>query len=498
MTFGKHRGKPIKSMDPGYLQWMLSKAKQADAWEGLVDFVEEHREDIEAALDPRELVKSIQVDYTLSPSQAAASKAIQEQLLTDPDTSAMRLEGGAGYGKSFTVLDVVRCAMHYGYRVHASATSYVATQVLCSHLEAYNIAPKTMASQLRLAKIEFEDQENYEVTENTYEQLGAILGAGNLFIVDEYSMVNDELGTLVLEAAARLGGKLLAVGDLKQLPPVKQIEDSVLAKIPASVTLTDPMRYERESDLFALEQLARHRPSSLSAERFQHRWNESTEVHIHDSLTSLTMRYVRDYQDDPSADARMLFFRRADVIEFNSLIRDALFGSQAAKQPIIEDEALMVTNTTDIVFTRDSNGKPIEKHRFYSGESYQVLSVKDTTHRRVPCYEVLLQGVAKPVPMMFGIGQVLDQETRGAEEYQKRLAALRDEAMELGQWSDWREFKNSFLPVSHRYATTVHRSQGATLDRVYFSISRLQAGPMTEKLLYVAATRARCAAHITL
>ena len=491
IPFGKHRGTPLSEMDPGYLRWMLKKAKSADAWDGLVQFVSQNSDYINEILDPRVRVQKIKVDYQLSQSQAAASDGIEQTLLMG-EASMMRLEGGAGYGKSFTVLDVVRKAMHHGYEVHACATSYVATQVLCKHLEAYGIEPKTIASLLRLDKIEFEDQESYEAGENTPEALATIVGSGHLLIVDEYSMVNDEIAEMMMERANALGGKILAVGDLKQLPPVKQDTDSVFSKIPDAVTLTDPMRYSPESDLFQLEQIARNTPHAI----LRTDWSEMPAITVHPDTGAMISRYVDDYEADSGADSRMLFFRRADVIETNAIIRRSLFGAnRAMAEPIIEDEALMVTSTTDIKTSADLDDEA-PGSRYYSGTSFRVDSVHEGVVEGVPCYVVTFDGQSVPVPVLFGMGQVLDQESLGAGEYRQRIGELRDEAIETGYWKPWRQFKNRFLPVSHRYATTVHRAQGATVDRVYFAPSRLTGGAMTEKLLYVAATRAREAVHI--
>lgn len=496
IPFGKFRGQPLDALDHNYLRWMVTKAKSRDAWAGLVRFVDSYREDIEAILDPRARVAAIEVDYTLSESQAAAVKQIEAELLMDADTSCYRLEGGAGYGKSFAVLDLVRTAMHHGYEVHACAVSYVATQVLCSHLERYGIEPKTIASKIRLAKVELEDREDYETTPDTHDALREILSTGNLLIVDEYSMVGDEHADMMMQAAHQFGGKLLAVGDLKQLPPVKQHQDSSFSQIPGSVTLTQPMRYAADSDLYALEQLARHNPRNLLSRD----WNGSTLVNVHETFSALLQAYITDYKADPAADARMLFFRRADVIEANATVRRALFGEQASTTPVIEDEALMVTATTDIRTGRtviNSRGdREEEKIRFYSGTSFLVESVREDVVDGIPCYVVRFQDGTVDVPVLFGMGSVLDQDSRGAQEFQARLSELREDALESKDWREWRRFKNTFLPVCHRYASTVHRAQGATLDRVYFDPSKLTGSSMSDKLLYVAATRAKKEAHI--
>ena len=51
IPFGKHKGTPIRDIDPGYLTWMLRKAREVDAWSGMVEFVFAHEAAIRAAID---------------------------------------------------------------------------------------------------------------------------------------------------------------------------------------------------------------------------------------------------------------------------------------------------------------------------------------------------------------------------------------------------------------------------------------------------------------
>jgi|MDTE01.1.fsa_nt_gb ATP-dependent exoDNAse (exonuclease V) alpha subunit len=483
IPFGKHRGTPLVDMDPGYLNWMLRKSAEADAWAGLVRFVRKNDAAIREAIAgaAKRAAESFEVDYTLNDSQTAAVDAIVASFKAGD--SYFRLEGGAGYGKSFTVMEVVRQLGLAGVKVQACATSYVATQVLSKQLSPLQVEAKTIASTIRLAKVEFEDQEEYEATPETGDALRTLLARGRALIVDEYSMVGDDIADAMMEAAASQGGFLLVVGDLKQLPPVKQNWDSSFTRIPGNVTLTQPMRYSADSDLFALEQLARHNPKQVTTAA------ASDEVVWHDSRHALTQQFVADMKADPRADARMLFFRRADVMDANFAIREALFGAAAIEQPVVEDERLMVMSTADVDC---GQADPV---RFYSGQTFLVERVTETEVQGIPCYNVTFHG-GTTVPVIFASSVALtDTSKRGGEQFSARLRELRDEAVESGDWREWRAFKNAFLQVGYNYAMTVHRAQGQTVDRVYFDPATLR-GPMSEKLTYVAATRAKQQAHM--
>jgi len=488
MPFGKHRGVPLCDMDPGYLTWVLrTAAKDPDG--SLGAFAARHGDLIKATIQgaQKRAAEQMEVAYTLNDSQQIAADTIVRDLLENDDTHLYRLEGGAGYGKSFTVLDIVRRAALQGYQVQACATSYVATQVLSKQLALINVEAKTIASTIRLAKVEMEDQEEYEQTPETGEALRMLLGHKRLLVVDEYSMVQDEIADRMMEAAQTCGGKLLVVGDLKQLPPVKQNADSSFSRIPGAVTLTQPMRFGTDSDLYALEQVARFHPEGFA----DHDWSDSVEIVTHRTLDDLITRYVEDMRAAPQEDARMMFFRRADVVEANAQIRARRFGDDAVN-PVVEDERLMVMSTADVV-----NEKTMEPVRFYSGQSFLVEAVTEATHMQIPCYAVdFTNGTRVHVVFAAGTSQV-DSSKRGSDEYTARLASLRDEAVESGYWGEWRALKNAFLLVGYDYAMTVHRCQGQTVDRSYFSPGMLrQSGPMASKLLYVAATRAKKAVHM--
>jgi len=493
VPFGKHRGTPLSEMDPGYLRWMVRKAGDSDAWDGLVSFVNSNRESIESAINgsQRAALAKVSADYTLNESQKASSAFLSEWLQgVEP---AAKLEGGAGYGKSFTVMDVVRNAIEQGYRVHACATSYVATQVLSKQLAALAVEAKTIASTFRLNKVTVDSKSEYVWSPDSDEMVVEHLGRKRLLIVDEYSMVGDDIGRRLLAGAEHHGGKLLAVGDLKQLPPVGQYRDSVLAGITLSTTLTEPMRYSADSDLYTLEQMARNTPEEVA----RHDWTGSAGIHLHPSVEALLETYVADSKAAPKEDARVLFFRRADVVSANATIRAGLYGAERAEQfPVIEDERLMVMATVDIQPVGTTSKE--DRLRFYSGTSYMVERVQAAEIDDVPCYVVKLDNGVM-VPIMFMVTEyTADHSKLGGPEYTAKLRALADHAELTGSWVAYHEFKNLFLPVGYNYAMTVHRCQGQTVDRVYFAPAKLSAGYMTSSLLYVASTRAKRAVHMVI
>lgn len=506
MTFSRHHGTPLREMEVGFLKWMVKTVDYGNASGPMLSFVKKHRELIESMFDPRSIAANVVVDYTLSHSQNEAVNAILDTLLLG-DAPYMKLEGGAGYGKTFVCIDLVRRAMGEGYNVHACATSYVATQELAKQMDRYGIVPRTIAATLKMKpEINVDTgEETYEETDETYSALMDLLRPKHLLLVDEYSMVNDEVATQMMAIASEMGGKLLVVGDLHQLPPVKQATDSVFSTIPYFFTLTEPKRYAIDSDLFRLEQVARENPYAFSTLD----WSGSEEITVHSTNGEMYRQFAEDYLGDPKLDSRMLFFRRADVIAANAILRDMIFGNEAAlASPVIEDERLMVTSTvfvpTGQYMVNERTGRDEEIiNRWYSGETFLVEDVAEATVDGVPCYNVKFHGRDSRANIVFGMTAAhTAADFRGSEEFSMCRKELRDVAIQCTDkaarkeaWKAFYRFTNQFVVVMHPYASTVHRSQGASLDRVYFNPAQLNGGYMTPKLLYVAATRAKKAMH---
>lgn len=482
IPFGKFKGQSLADIeDVGYLNWSL-KTGTGDPDSFVGRFVARNGDALKARV--RELVSQVAASYTLHPSQVAAVDAIDAAVLQG-NTPCARLDGGAGYGKSFTTLDVVRRAQTAGYEVQACATSYVATQVLGRMLERIGVRPRTIASLCRLDKIDDEDRESYEVTEHTHEQMADLLKRGHLLVLDEWSMVGDEIAQPLIDYATRLGGKLLVVGDSHQLPPVGQREASAFASIEPVVELREPMRFSRESDLYTLEQLARWNPRALYDDSEMYRGEG---VHRVRSSDEMFAQFCIDYRDEPLDDARILYFRRSDVMHANESIRYRLFGDDSLRTPVVDDERVMVTATTDVGRNPLTGAEGV---RYYSGETFHVDRVVEATVADIPCYVAHFHGRDAPVPIMLPQG-----DARGRREYQVKLGTLRDSAKASGDWRAFRAFRNTFCPIGYSYAMTVHRCQGQTVDRCYFDPVRLQHGSMGAALTYVAATRAKSHVHI--
>ena len=488
--FGKHAGTPVSDIPVPYIRWVIEAYDTYFFDNGWVyDWIKFNIDILRDIVEGGQVraVKADTVTYDLSPSQANASNGIIDALATG--TQFMRLEGGAGYGKSFAVRDIVKRAILAGWQIKATAVSYVATQVLSAQLDSYTIPCTTLARAIGLDKEYDGPREIYVMGDRSRGALAALFNRPKtLLVIDEYSMINDEYAKAIGAAATQYEGAVLVVGDLKQLPPVNQTTDCIFSSIEPSYTLTDPKRFSKDSDLYKVEQTVRNEPGK-AVDNIHTIANGSDEVMVYATGDDLLEVFKRTCKEFPHEDNRILYYRRADVIKANNAVRKVLFGDNP--QPLEHGERLLVVRTSDCAGTR-----------YYTGTTLDVIEVDQ---RKGNLYATLGE-TNKTIPILFAVSEHrADPKMPGGEEFNETLKELAEEANQkedMGMkrsdaWALYREYKDSFVFCAYNYATTVHKAQGATVDRVFVSPSGLFCVPQVgDKLAYVALTRARKELHI--
>jgi Ti-type conjugative transfer relaxase TraA len=272
----------------------------------------------------------------------------------------------------------------------------------------------------------------------------AQLGPRDVLVIDEAGMVGSrQLGRFVSEAE-RTGAKIVLVGDHEQLQaigagaPFRAIAEEV-----GYVSVEDVRRqrqdWQREASRdFATQQTER----GLSA------YQERGAVHLVADQDAARAALVRDYVDDaqarPEGTRAAMAHRRTDVRELNEDIREALKdGGQLQGQEIAyktENGERNFTAGDRIVFLQNNRDLDVK-----NGTLGTVERVED--------------------------GRLLTRIDNGR-------------AVEI----DAGEYKS----FDHGYATTIHKTQGATVDRAYV----LASDTMDRHMTYVAMTRHRDQAQL--
>ena len=149
------------------------------------------------------------------------------------------LTGSSGTGKSSTLKPLIRIFQHYGYRVAQCALSGRASSLLTEYT---GLVGKTIHRLLHyLPDLErFDHNKGNPLTED-------------VIILDETSMVGEELFYSLI-SSIRSGCKLLMLGDIKQLPPIavgNLLQDCIASGYIPTTTLTVIQRQALKSGIIS-------------------------------------------------------------------------------------------------------------------------------------------------------------------------------------------------------------------------------------------------------
>ena len=355
--------------------------------------------------------------------------------VTGPERIAA-VVGFAGAGKS-TMLAAAREAWEAeGYQVHGAALSGKAAEGL---EESSGIQSRTLASWSR-----------------GWDNDRGTLGRGDVLVIDEAGMVGSrQLARFVGEVEAR-GAKIVLVGDHEQLQaigagaPFRAITEEI-----GHAELSEIRRQRVDWQREASVAFATHRTAEgLAAyrDRGDIRFSESGE----DARGAIVRDYLADHDKRPDGTRVAMAHRRADVRAINDAIRTELQdrGELArGNVPAVGSDAGALTFTTN-----DGAREFAPGDRIVFLENNRDLGVKNGMLGTVEHVEA---------------GRIVAQlDGRGGESV----------SVPMGDYQ----------AVDHGYATTIHKNQGATVDRAYV----LASGTMDRHLTYVAMTRHRDGAQL--
>ncbi|QTG14581.1 Ti-type conjugative transfer relaxase TraA [Agrobacterium tumefaciens] len=359
--------------------------------------------------------------------------------ITGPERIAA-VVGFAGAGKS-TMLAAAREAWEaQGYQVHGAALSGKAAEGL---EESAGIQSRTLASW------------SY-----SWDRGRDLIGRSDVFVIDEAGMVGSrQLARFIGEAEER-GAKIVLVGDHEQLQaigagaPFRAIAEQI-----GHVELSGIRRQRHDWQRQASVAFATHKTAEgLAAYR------DHGDIHFADSRDKAMAQIVRDFLADSEKRADgtrvAMAHRRADVRALNAAIRSELQNRQRLERsPGLGDGADCGDrgNGEDVgerVF-QTNNGK----RAFAAGD--RIIFLENNRDLRVK------NGMLGTVEHVEPNKIIARLDGRGGD----RVSIPTD----------------TYQAIDHGYATTIHKSQGATVDRAFV----LASSTMDRHLTYVAMTRHR-------
>lgn len=277
--------------------------------------------------------------------------------------------------------------------------------------------------------------------ERSWERGRDVLSARTVLVIDEAGMVGSRQLSRVLEQADRAGAKVVLVGDPEQLQPIGPgAAFRAVAERAGFVELGEIRRQGEGWQRTASVDFASLRTAeglAAYAERGALRFEDSAQQAIVGDV-------IADMDARPDGSRLVLAHRRADVAELNGAIRAV----------------------------RQGRGELAREHVYQTTEGERAFAAGD---------RLLFRENNRDLGVKNGMLGTVERAEPG------RLEVRLDSAKGPGQGRRVSVSMADYAAVDHGYATTIHKAQGATVDRTYV----LASGTMDRHLTYVAMTRHR-------
>ncbi|WP_052249454.1 AAA family ATPase [Tateyamaria sp. ANG-S1] len=272
------------------------------------------------------------------------------------------------------------------------------------------------------------------------------IASGDVLVVDEAGMIGTRQMMRFANKLRDIGAKLVLVGDPDQLQPIEAGRPFChLIQTHGAARLTEIHRQRDQWQREASRDLAEGRVRE-AIESYENRGSVAHQSSRAATLAALVEDYVSDVEINGDSGSRLAYaHRRKDVFALNQGIRAAIRSADQSNP-----EALFETETGPRAFA--------EGDRIVFTRNDRAIGVKN--------------------------GMLGTVTNANRSEIAVRLD--HEESRSIGF------DPNTYRAFDHGYAVTIHKSQGATVDRSYVLASRT----MDEPLTYVAMTRHRESAQL--
>ena len=428
-----------------------------------------------ASLQPKSQ-KSNQAGLALTAEQAAALEALDG--FVQGEEKLYLLTGYAGTGKTTLLQRFIRGLRDRGDQrpIVLSAFSNKATKVLVAMAAQWGLEIDAMTCSKLLGLRPVINEDDGKQMFQLDRQQGSQIDRYRLVIIDECSMINQELWELLVNAVSNLyrGTQILFVGDSAQLPPVNEPESACFRQIVHRAELTEVVRYGGAIGVIA-EDIRRNLERDRLPRFTSDTNTDNTEgcfVLPRPAWETLLIRAFTSpaYQKNPDQ-VRALAYTNRRVAQLNHTIRSAIYGPNAlrfvpgerliALTPCLEEDAIVLPTSAECEVIHAARGREGEWPLW-------ILEVETEN------------GDYKTLRVLHESGQA---------EFKAKVDVLAQEK----RWMEFWDLQQRFHAVDYAYSLTIHKSQGSTFQDVFVDVpSMLSNRNLIERnqLCYVAFTRA--------
>lgn len=394
------------------------------------------------------------------------------------------LAGYAGTGKSTIIKKILD---DYHLDVVVSAPTHKAKKVL---MNTTDLEAQTLHSLLGLRPDV--DLDSFNPNDPEFNPIAEPkIGEYDFVIIDEASMINQELYNMIIEKTKDLQTKVLFMGDPAQIPPVGEKESVVFSQPHEIYQLTKIERQNDTNPLWTIYDALRNNLTNPSG-GFQRKsiMNKLGEGVIfttdkQEFRQAILKKYTSDDFKTNTDFAKVIAWRNKTVMASNKVIRTALFGENA---DIIEiGDILMayrsvrstnaryniIENSADYRVTDKSD---LEENK-YKIFGWRIKIREDLPHGKFKFKEIFIVDINNH-----------DNLHRYAELHDK-YKELGKKRKEIGSWAEYYDFRRQNIlmktitkhkdgkprskyeiinkDMDYGMAITAHKAQGSTYTHVF-------------------------------
>lgn len=421
-------------------------------------------------------------DQANSPDQDEAKRRISEFLLSNE--TSISLVGPAGSGKTTILKQILADAKARKWRVALSAPTH---QAAARIREATNYQADTTHRLLGVSLVRDEKTgDEYLKSKGTPD-----IQPGTLLVVDESSMLQNQLKTIILKFVERNDCKVIFVGDAAQLSPVKEKPSATVDKETCEwdlIELTTIHRQAAENPIIALATAIRE-SDKLTTGLFASNLRDGMGVEYFDDKR-LWADYLVQQCGMEEFQHRYVAYTNHATDEAAKAIRRQRYGNDAIAHPYLIGEELVVNSRC---VPNDSEGKSRRKKK---RKDQTVIPSNET----VIVKNVFRDGDLYKVECDWQGHHVLLDALKGYKEREAYLSSLKRWAVQNHSWRAYYDASDSIADLRSATSLTTHSSQGSTFDNVFINLSNMAICKNPDelrRLLYVAVTRAAGMVYIT-
>ena len=339
-------------------------------------------------------------------------------------------------------------------------------------------------------------------------------------IIDEASMINDDLFDLLLKKCKEFKCKIVFSGDSQQLRPVKSDHISKVFTLDNKITLTKIYRQKKDNPVSNVLETLRY--NSLSSSDFETEIgtdNSFVVCNTPNQFLNHAVPYFKDMLSNGNVlECKMLAYTNARVNSLNKAIRQFILGENNIEEfnkgeilvgtDNFEFDGFKFYNSLDYVIK--NNPSKIKTLIPYFGE-YMIgykLDLYDSVYKTTNSIFVLSKD--NDTNKLIGLANFIENtrlkaislkgdKRKAAVIWRKYFDTISSFATTFDLYYNNRVIKKRTF--NYGYAISVHKAQGSTIDNIFVDIGNINTvwdKNELQQLQYVALSRTRGNAYILL